>query len=340
MQADSLKKKIAQRYEKGESLAQIAKDYGVSAETIRHVLLRYHPEIIRNWEKRKKDPNAYTTVLTLNEEKKIVEYYKRGMGLNKIAKLFRISYNVARKVVHYYAKHLVRAPVGPLRKNIKRQRNWLTRQKASLIGHLIGDGSVFIDKKGRCIIYFSNTCFKLVKFVSRALESVYGIKLKIRKAENRIFYIKCVSKKAWQDLSKYTPYGSREWRVPIEIFQNSTVLGPPFLRSLADDEGSVILHPRRKNDWNRQICLASTSDQGRKDIIHLLSMLGINSYETGILVCITGRENLIRFQRVVGFTRYVKVSRGWWRGLGKLEVLRILNKSYDDSSFPRKFMMS
>ena len=338
-QANSLKKIIAQQYEKGESLAQIAKKYGVSAETIRHVLLRYRPEIIRNWEKRKRDPRAHTTVLTLNEEKKAVQYYKRGMGLNKIGKLFGVSYNVTRKVIRHYARDLMRRPGGPLRITIKKQENELTCQKASLIGHLIADGSVFRDKKGRCVINYSNTSFKLVKSVSRTLNSVYGIKLKIKEKENRIFYVKCVSKRAWQDLLKYTPYGSREWKVPTEILQNPTVLGPPFARALADDEGCVILHPRRVNDWDRRVCLASISSQGRKGTIRLLSLLGINSYENGILVCITGRENLIRFQRMIGFTHYVKVSRGWWKGLGKFKVLRILNKSYDDPRFPLKFMI-
>lgn len=338
VQTGSLRRTIVQKYEEGRSLRQIAKKYNVCVETIRQVLLRCCPNIIRSWEKRKKDSKAYTTVLTLNEEKKAIRYYKQGGSLEKIKKLFGVSYNTIRKVVHHYVPDSVRPPVIPPR-NIKRQKHDLTHQKASLIGHLIGDGSVFKDRKGRYIIYYSNSCLKLVKSVLKALSSIYGLKPKIRKQGNSVFFIKCVSKRAWQDLSKYTAYGSREWKVPIEILQNANVLGPPFLRALADDEGCVILHPRRNNDWNRLVCLASISDQGRKGIIHLLSLLRIDSYEIGILIYISGRENLIRFQHVVGFTPSVKVSKGYWKGLGKLEVLKILSRSYNDPLFPQKFIV-
>jgi intein/homing endonuclease len=214
---------------------------------------------------------------------------------------------------------------------IKPQPTRLTSKKASLIGHLIGDGSVRGENN---TIRYTNTCLKLVLKVAKAFSDVYGLQRRISE-RNGIFQVDWCSKKALEDLCQYTSYRCKEWRIPKEIFENPRVLGPPFLRALFDDDGCVVLCSSSKHkSWQRRVCLRSTSNQGCEDVTRLLSLLGINSRVIKWAVIISGKGNVKRFQSRVGFTQGVKVQRGSWKGMDKAKVLELLLASYEDPSAP------
>jgi transposase len=322
---------VLRTYEGGKTCEEIAAEWEVSNETIRRLLLRHKPEIIRRRGFRKKDPLACTTLLTLEEEKKIVDYYCNGKSLDEIEKLIGVSDSTVCKIIRHFAPYLIRAPVLPP-KPIKPQPLVLSPEKAFLIGHLIGDGSVM--RKSYAIRY-TNTCLKLVLDVSKAFTSVYGLEGRITQRDG-IINIDWCSKEAWKDLHSYTNYHCREWRVPTQIFEYPKVLGPPFLRALFDDDGCVALCSSRKHEnWQRWVCLRSICTYGCEDIARLLSLFEIRSRKAYKAVIISGKENIKRFQSMVSFTTGVKVRRGLWKGIDKAEVLELLLASYENPLLPR-----
>jgi transposase len=310
-------------YTSGKTCEELAVHYKVSNETVRRLLLHHHPEIIRPRGPRKKDPSACTTFLTLGEEMRVVDYYRVGKSLDEIERLVGISDSTANKIIRHLAPQLLRSPIHPP-KPIKPQPSVLTPEKAFLIGHLIADGSVMRNHA----ISYCNKNRILVEKVAEVFEKVYGIPVpKMYLSKDGVFTMRWYRKKAWEDLMRYTEYGSRNWVVPNEIITNPAVLGPPFLRALADDDGCVVLYPRL-HGWYRWICLRTISQPGRLGLIHLLSSLAIGTYETVNAVIISGRKNIERFRQIIGFSQGVKILRGRWRGWDKAEILELLLQSY------------
>lgn len=325
-------KEIIQRYISGQTLEGIAKEYSTSSEAVRRLLLRRCPKIIRSRGIKKKDSMARTAILSLKQEQEIVKLYDKGKSAREIGRALGVSNCTVLKVLHHYALERIRPPIRPAAK-IKPQPPKLTPEKASLIGYLIGDGSVM--RSGYAIRY-TNTCLKLILEVSKAFTSTYGLEGHISQREG-ILCVDWNSKEAWRDLQRYTNYYCREWRVPAEIFENFKVLGPPFLRALFDDDGCVALRSSRKHkSWQRWVCLRSINTHGCEDIARLLSLLGIWSRRVSGAVIIARKENLKCFQSIVGFTDGVKVRRGLWKGLNKTEILELLLNSYNAPSIPRQ----
>lgn len=220
-----------------------------------------------------------------------MDNYRAGKSFDEIEKLVGISDSTVSKIIHRLAPHLIRPPVRHT-KPIKPQPPVLTPEKAFLIGHLIGDGSVMRKCYG---IRYSNTCPKLISEVSKVFTSTCGLEGRISQGDGAL-YINWNSKEAWKDLQLYTHYHCREWRVPTQIFENPKVLGPPFLRALFDDDGCVALCSSRKHkNWQRWICLRSINAYGCEDVIRLLSLLGISSRKVSGAIIIGGKENIRHF---------------------------------------------
>lgn len=307
-------------------MQQVADLYGVSKGAIRRLLWRYCPEAVL---KRKKlDARAFTTFLTLDQEKEIVDDYKAGHALSDIENRRGVSRDTVTRIVRHYLADVI-IPLGHPPQPIKPQPPHLTPRKASLIGHLVGDGSVC--KRTKTISY-CNKNYMLVNVVAETIEEEFGIRTKISQHRN-LFYAVCHSKKAYEDLVKYTQYGSKNWMVPREVLFDPSSLGPPFLRALADDEGSVSFNLQPNGKWSRRTYISSLCPSGRSGLIQLLSLLGIRARETINAVVINGgKENISRFARFIGFTPGVKILRGkWWRGHDKAEVLDLLLQSYKEN---------
>jgi Mor family transcriptional regulator len=321
-----IREKIVQEYLLGQTMKGLANKYSMSFKSVWRLLLRRCPKVV--YSRRKKDPLACTTILTSKQEKEIVQLYRSGMGSERIGKQLRISGETVLKIIRHYIPSEIRSP-GDSSTKIKPQPPELTPQKAFLIGHLIGDGYVPRTPHGK--IVYTNTCLKLVLKMLKVFDKVYGIKGHLSR-RGPVFYVKWTSKKAWEDLRKYTlSYHSKEWRIPKEIF-DPVILGRPFLRALFDDEGSVTLCLTGRKRLAREISLASACKKGREDIIRLSSLLGIHARNNKAKVTIRGKINTKNFQSRICFSKGVKVRNGHWRGLDKREVLDLLIKSYNNPS--------
>ena len=315
-------KAVIRAYKSRKTMKQIADSHGVSKEIIRRLMWRHCPEVVLR--RKKLDVRAITTFLTLEREREIVNDYKAGYNLSEIENRRRTSRDTVTKIVRHFIPNAV-IPLGRPPRPIKSQPSHLTPKKAFLIGHLVGDGS--ICKRTKTISY-CNKNHILVNVVAETIEEVFGIRAKISQHRN-LFYAVCHSKRAYEDLIKYTQYGSRSWTVPNEILSNPLTLGRPFLRALADDEGSVSFHLQSSGKWLRRVSISSLCSSGRLGLLQLLSRLGIHARETINAVVINREENIARFARLIGFTSSVKILRGkWWRGHDKAEVLRLLLQSY------------
>lgn len=134
-------------------------------------------------------------------------------------------------------------------KNIKRGHKTLTKQKARLIAHLIGDGCVYKCRTDYNIKYEVKDIDLLNQFEDD-LFYVYGLKPTLGfnpsgKTGNLIPYVRLRSKRAFEDLKTYCEFDSSNWSVPTQFSCADKDIKIEFLRALFDDEGSVI--PQHNN---------------------------------------------------------------------------------------------
>ncbi len=121
----------------------------------------------------------------------------------------------------------------------------LTKEKARLIGHLIGDGCVYKTKTNYYLRY-EVTDLDLLEQFENDLSIVYGTPIKKgvhesgKKKGKFIPFAYTRSKLAFNDLKKYCKFSSTKWFVPRQIFETNKEIKREFLRALFDDEGSVI----------------------------------------------------------------------------------------------------
>lgn len=166
--------------------------------------------------------------------------------------------------------------------NILPQTNTLTIPKVRIIARLKGDGSVFVAgrrKTNYYIKFFSKNETELERF-REDIKTVYGLKTKVsekQSGKNPLIKIKhhfIRSKLSFEDLKKYGPFGSYDWRVPKDIKYGPIEIQKEFIKTFAEDEGTVILK-------NPSVRIYSVNLEGLKDIQKMLENLGI---ETGISI--------------------------------------------------------
>ncbi len=161
-------------------------------------------------------------------------------------------------------------------KHIKPQSEVLTEAKARLIAHLIGDGCVYKCRTDYNIKYDIIDLEVLYQFQDD-FRKVYGLESSITwkpsgKTEKLCPYVRIRAKKAYEDLLRYTQYGSFVWSVPKEITSASMNIQKEFLKALFDDEGSVI--PIGKKAVVR---LYSTNEKGLLQIQEMMQKFGFES---------------------------------------------------------------
>lgn len=152
----------------------------------------------------------------------------------------------------------------------------LTKEKARLIAHLIGDGCVYKVKTNYNIKYEVKDQELLQQFEEDII-SVYGLPVikgfnPSGKTGELIPLVLLRSKRAFEDLKRYCEYASATWWVPIQILEAEESLKKEFLRALFDDEGTVVKERKRS-----VIRLYSINEKGLKTIQVMLEGLGIKS---------------------------------------------------------------
>ena len=146
----------------------------------------------------------------------------------------------------------------------------LTREKARVIAHLIGDG--YHGQSGTDYnLKYEVSDLELLDQFEDDLLYVYGLKPTrgtnpSGKTGKPIPYVRLRSKAAYEDLLLYASYYSKDWEIKDQILVAPLDVKVTFLSALFDDEGSVI--PQGKKAIIR---LYSINLDGLKQIQEILS---------------------------------------------------------------------
>ncbi|MBI2543034.1 MAG: hypothetical protein HYW24_02515 [Candidatus Aenigmarchaeota archaeon] len=198
---------------------------------------------------------------------------------------------------------------------IRDQPAEITPAKARLIARLKADGSTFSYGTNYWLKFDSKNQQILDEF-SRDIEEVYGLKTKEefkRSGKNPSRILKHVyvrSKLAFDDMQKYGPFYSENWRVPVRIKESSREIKIEFLRIFAEDEGSILI-------GDREVRIYSINEVGLGQLAELLKEFGI---ETKMKIgyglkrnvfglIIRGKENLTKFRDTIGFESETKKKK-------------------------------
>lgn len=201
-------------------------------------------------------------------------------------------------------------------KQISPQPEELIPAKARLIARLKADGSTFIAGDTNYWLKFDSKNQQELDAFSRDIQEVYGLKTKEefkRSGKNPSKMLKHVyvrSKLAFDDMQKYGPFYSANWRVPIQIKESSKEIKSEFLRIFAEDEGSVLV-----GDY--EVRIYSINEIGLNQLVELFKEFSI---ETKIRkgfglkrnvfgLIIRGKGNLTRFRDFIGFRSEVKMKK-------------------------------
>ena len=128
-------------------------------------------------------------------------------------------------------------------KKLKSGFEKLTKEKARLIAHLIGDGCAFISKHDYNMKYEVSDKESLESF-ENDMTQVYGLTLMkgskpSGKTGKPIPFVRLRSKLAYEDLLKYASYFSRDWKIKRKLLNSSREIKREFLKAFIDDEGSI-----------------------------------------------------------------------------------------------------
>lgn len=198
----------------------------------------------------------------------------------------------------------------PIREHIKNNHKNLVKEKARLIGFIMGDGSVSSirdskDKIQHHDITFYPDDFSLAETFIKDFQKLYLKKPFIKKEKN-YFSLRASSKPAWEDLRTLGDFSSLNWIFPKKL--NSNEEKREWLRAFFDCEAYV---------GKRNIQLQSVSREGIDSIKKLLKEFNINSkiykyerknknWNTTFILCIMKKEDRIKYFKSIGFNHLLK----------------------------------
>jgi len=189
-------------------------------------------------------------------------------------------------------------------KNLKSGYEILTKEKARLIAHLIGDGCVYKCRTDYNIKY-EVTDTDLLEQFEKDLISVYGLKPTkglnpSGKTGKLIPYVRLRAKRAYDDLVTYCNFFSDKWKVPSPIFDAGKEIKIEFLKALFDDEGTVI-------SKEKEIRLYSINLLGLEQIQEILHEFNISSKirngygQKRNVYGLVVKKDIIIFKQILGF---------------------------------------
>ena len=158
-------------------------------------------------------------------------------------------------------------------KKLKKGSDKLTKEKARLIAHLIGDGAHYKTGHDYVLKYEVRDEESLQQFNDDIIK-VYGLKpswwLNTSGITGKpIKFVRLRSKLAFEDLLIYATYFSADWKLKLPILNTPLKIKKEFLRALFDDEGSV------RSKW--RVSLYSINKKGLFQIKKMLKELRIES---------------------------------------------------------------
>ncbi len=188
------------------------------------------------------------------------------------------------------------------------QTSELTLAKVRLIARLKGDGSVFRSGRNKTIYWlkYEVSNYDDIRSFADDIKEVYGLEPKFclhrsGKNPNKLLPVVFVrSKLAYQDITKYGPYNSREWIVPDVILNGSYINKVEFIKAFAEDEGTVT---------SNQVRIYSINFTGLKQISDMLVSFNIENRIIGgfgasrnvYAIVISKKKHLSTFAGLIGF---------------------------------------
>lgn len=158
-------------------------------------------------------------------------------------------------------------------KKLKKGFEKLTKAKARIIAHLIGDGAHYQTGHDYVLKYEVRDEESLKQFNDDLIE-VYGLKPfwelnTSGKTGEPIKFVRLRSKLAFEDLLRYATYFSSDWILKSSLLSASKEIRLEFLMAFFDDEGSVVS--------SYQIRLYSINRQGLLQIKDMLEEFEVSS---------------------------------------------------------------
>jgi intein/homing endonuclease len=118
-------------------------------------------------------------------------------------------------------------------------------------------------------------------------------------------------------LQHMSDFRSSSVHIPTSVLRSSDDVRQQFMRALYDDEGCVALRLSKRQEWKRSITLTSNSFKLLAQASTLLMAWGIQpnaiirtnaqARDKSYVLAITGKENILRYGREVGFMHPRKV---------------------------------
>lgn len=218
------------------------------------------------------------------------------------------------------AREIALARRGKSEKDFKKFTEWNTAT-TNLIAHLLFDGTI---SRTSCV--YNNRNVSLLNIVEKHMENVYGYEPKrwfnVGTGVSRISYHNVA-------LASYLETKSKELIRDICFLPRN--IKKEFIRAFFDDEGCVDFRPKRNL---RQIRGYQKDTSVLILIKKLLSDLEIESRVVKPNeVVISKKENLIKFQKEIGFSNGVKLNGNrsnsiWKKPLEKRIILEKAIKSF------------
>ena len=200
----------------------------------------------------------------------------------------------------------------PIKTHIKDSHKNLLKEKARIIGLVMGDGSLNSIQKSKDKIQHHDITFypddlDLAKTFIKDFQKLYLKKPKIRKKRN-YYSLRVSSKPAWEDLRKLGEFNSLNWCFPARL--SSNMEKREWMKAMFDCESFVDINKKR-------ISLQSVSKKGIDSIKKLLGEFKINSkiyqytrnnpnWNINYILFISGKENITKFSELIGFNHKKK----------------------------------
>lgn len=188
----------------------------------------------------------------------------------------------------------------------------LKKERARLLGFIMGDGSVTSIKSHKKVIHYDIKFYPdditLVRIFVSDFNKLYLKKPSIRKLKGH-YRVAVSSKPAWEDLQKIGKFNSLEWEFPISLSSEDEKI--EWMRAMFDCEAHV---------GKKMIQVQSVSWKGLNSVKRLLEEFQIKSkiyeyqrknrnWNTNYLLTITKRENIIKYAKLVGFNHPIKLRK-------------------------------
>lgn len=177
----------------------------------------------------------------------------------------------------------------------------MQRDLAFILGALEDASLIQRKVKGEYLVEFEQKNRKWLEIIAECFEKCFGLKPVIKQRKRGYFRVRVYSKSVFHTLIKERKRFLERWQT---YSQNTW---KEFLRGVFDSEGSVIA-------TRKVISIGSTDKELLKICREMLQSLGIEcgkitkSHKNVKKFCIYGKNNLKKFQKVVGFSHPEKAK--------------------------------